>query len=138
MIRHCRHYTADEHQQQPGGDHRFAPDAITEHAEGNLKNGLHQAVDTDGKPDEQWRATDVIASEQRKHRQDQKQTHHSDDVDQGQRPGRTTLGRVHRAPGSGLSFGFSHACDGGVSTHVGILALMRASRYHPQTHYRPA
>ena len=86
-----RDQSAEGEQQQATDNHRFAADAVGEHAEGDLQEGLGEAVGTDGHTDQQRCGTVQLLTVGCQHRQDHEQTEHAEGEHTGQRRGRTAL-----------------------------------------------
>ena len=93
----CDH-TADGENQKPADDHRLAADAVGQHAERDLQQGLGQAVGADGKTHQDRRKTFQILRIQGKDGQNEEQSQHAQGEYPRQGKGRPALQGRH-APG---------------------------------------
>ncbi len=86
-----RHQPAEGEQDQATYDHRLAPNAIGQHAEGYLQKGLGQAVGTDGHADQQRGGACEVLTVGGQHRQHHEQPEHAEGEHAGQRGGGAAL-----------------------------------------------
>ncbi len=84
VVRLRRHQTAQGKHRQAADDHRLTPDAVGEHAGGDLEQGLGQAVDSHRQTYQQRGDAVQSFGVESEYRQDQKQSEHAQGIDRRQ------------------------------------------------------